>query len=333
MHTMMTCLLTARLNGEIPEAWPACIELAHRETLQPKTGLRDRYNTLVDVSVNMTPPQLQHALGLCNAQNDLPNIFDGNTFCQTINGLPELFVEALKDFYKFGFNLLTQTGVRDDQYQIIYDHLENKICPFCGIEPFEAPIEPRHDLDHFLAVSLYPFAGTNLKNLVPMGDRCNSAHKRAVDILISNQGIRRRVFDPYGQSVASLSLINSQFYSDTGNTIEPIWDVDLGDTVESRTWDEVWNIKRRYAESHLTPEYPTWLNLFGRWCKRRELDLSVGDTAEIALQDYSEDLSLEGFANKAYLKKAFFQFIGGLLVNPMHGDRTRHFLIDVVEYA
>lgn len=333
MHAMTLCLLNAKINAVQPAAWPDCIEPVHRDTLRTRTGLRDRYNTLIGVSANLTQQQLQDALVLCHAQNDLPNILDGNTFCQTTSGLPDNFVDALKSFYKFGFSLLSSIGLRDTHYQAIYDHMKNKICPFCGVEPFEAPIEPRHDLDHFLAVSLYPFAGANLKNLVPMGDRCNSAHKHAADILFCNQGNRRRVFDPYGQNVALVSLSNSRFFSDDEDTIEPRWDIDLGGTAESETWDQVWNIKRRYAESHLTPEYSSWLAAFGRWCKRLGLDLSIGDTAQAALEDYSSDLSLEGFADKAYLKKAFFDFIRGLLLNPIQSDRIQSFLIDTVEFA
>ena len=83
------------------------------------------------------------------------------------------------------------------------------MCPFCGCEYFDAPGAPREDLDHYLPKSLYPFAAANLRNLVPMGMKCNERYKLAQDILRDAAGVRRRSFDPYAERQIKVILDNS----------------------------------------------------------------------------------------------------------------------------
>lgn len=94
------------------------------------------------------------------------------------------------------------------------------------LEPYH-PDVPRHDLDHYLAISRYPFSGTNLKNLTPMGDRCNSSYKLALDILYDPNGNRLPCYDPYGDVTASFSLEGSELFGGHGgvrfgNCVSPL---------------------------------------------------------------------------------------------------------------
>ena len=83
------------------------------------------------------------------------------------------------------------------------------MCPFCALEYFDAPGAPREDLDHYLAVSRYPFAAANLRNLTPMGMKCNERHKGDGDILRDEAGNRRQSFDPYVERELQVSVLNS----------------------------------------------------------------------------------------------------------------------------
>ena len=86
---------------------------------------------------------------------------------------------------------------------------------------------PRHALDHYMPVSLYPFAGADLRNLPPMCDACNSRFKGTADILYDNDGNRRRCFDPYAGPVYEVSLTDSALCdAETGCALrEPIWNI------------------------------------------------------------------------------------------------------------
>ncbi|MEQ1712453.1 MAG: replication protein RepA [Hyphomicrobium sp.] len=178
------------------------------------------------------------------SQNNFPHMFDGATDCPAKAELPAGVIDAVDDLMRFSFGLLSDLRIRDEQYAAIHAGMTSRVCPFCGCEYFEAPGAPRHHLDHYLAISRYPFAGTNLRNLVPMGDRCNSAYKRNQDILFDAQGQRRRCFDPYGQLVCSVSLAQSRpFEGQDGRT--PMWMIELGQTQGNRVWLELKSLAAR----------------------------------------------------------------------------------------
>lgn len=62
-----------------------------------------------------------------------------------------------------------------------------------------------------------------------MGGKCNRAYKQAQDIIFDETGQRRRCFDPYGESQATVSLMASRPLEDdeTGPFPMPVWQVDL----------------------------------------------------------------------------------------------------------
>ena len=76
-------------------------------------------------------------------------------------------------------------GVRDKgrQYRAIYEKLNTRCSHFAVLSISMRQEAPREALDHYLPRCRYPFAGANAKNLVPMGNRCNSAYKRTADVL------------------------------------------------------------------------------------------------------------------------------------------------------
>ena len=94
-------------------------------------------------------------------------------------------------------------------------------------------------MDHYLPHSLYPFAATNLRNLVPMGGKCNQRYKHSQDILRGANNVRRRVFDPYADQQVGISVSNSVAFGGEDG-ITPRWQVDfVPERDECTAWDEV----------------------------------------------------------------------------------------------
>ena len=95
-------------------------------------------------------------------QNELVALFDCSGECEVITDLPESIRQAAQNLFAFGYDLLTDLGIRDTQYKEIYNVITDTVCPFCGSEYFDAPESRREDLDHYLAKTLYPFAASEL---------------------------------------------------------------------------------------------------------------------------------------------------------------------------
>lgn len=294
--------------------------------------MRDRLQKIVDAAKALSAANLDAAIEACGSQNLLPEILDSSNACKSITGLPKRFTKAIREYFGFGFELLSPLGIRDEQYRVIHEAIASKVCPFCGYEFFSAPGSPRHHLDHYLPISLYPFAGANLKNLVPMGPRCNSSYKLADDILFEANGNRRTAFDPYGNLTGSVNLLGSQFYDEAGE-IRPNWVVNLGVHSAASTWDEVWNIRSRYRSDVFSVEYESWLSDFGNWCvyagRPTNSDAEILD----ALEAYTLYLGSQRFADRAFLKKAFFDLLISLATDAEVGERTKELLKSVVEFS
>jgi hypothetical protein len=122
---------------------------------------------------------------------------------------------------------------------------------------------------HYLPKSLYPFAAANLRNLVPMGMKCNKRYKLAQDILRDTAGVRQRSFDPYAERHLKVVLDNSvPFGGADGQT--PDWQIDFDpDAVECTTWDNVFHVRERIKRDVLDSSFWQWLRDFSAWFKKR----------------------------------------------------------------
>jgi hypothetical protein len=202
------------------------------------------------------------------------------------------------------------------------------ICPFCGYEYFDAPGAPRHDLDHFLPISRYPFAGANLRNLVPAGDRCNRVYKGSANILVAEDGHRRRCFDPYGAKFAAVSLEGSDIFARRGGSL-PAWNIDIGDSAEAATWNAVWKVKERYRRDVLDADYHSWLTHFAEWCRRSQRPTATATEIRTALRDYVQTVIQEGFSDRGFLKRALFEMLSDVSNKEPDGNRLISLLIDL----
>jgi hypothetical protein len=326
---MLSGAISALRSGGEAATWPECIPCPHRENLQTRTSLEKAYIEFCAAAQSLLSDEKELILSVIWSQNNIPYIFKSEDECPTCDALPISIIEPAKKLFQTAFKLLTDLGLRDDQYRIIYESIPDRVCPFCGCEFFDAPGAPRHDLDHFLLESRYPFAGANLRNLVPAGGRCNTSYKLRADILVGIDGIRRRCFDPYGSMCASVSLLGSKPFARSHGRL-PEWNVDLGSSPEASTWDAVWHIKERYGRDVLDAEYSNWLSLFAQWCKRRNLRLMTSSDISDTLDEYVKTVIQEGFADRAFLKKAMFEMIRDYVQSGEEADRLTFFLIDLV---
>jgi hypothetical protein len=207
--TMLESIHNSVEAGTSPPSWPDIIPATHRAQLRTRVGLRDRlvrYNAALS---RLSADNRRKVLTCLSQQNLIETLVSCNANCDLLSDLPTLVREPIVDLFEFAFSLLTALGIRDRQYHIIYTDAAYHVCPFCGCEYFDAPGAAREDLDHYLVRNLYPFAAANLKNLVPMGTKCNARYKQAQDILRDNQGVRRKSFNPYADRKLDVILDRS----------------------------------------------------------------------------------------------------------------------------
>jgi hypothetical protein len=323
-------------SGRQVAAWPDCIPEQRRAALSAKTGLRDRCATFFAAYDGLAIEGRTATKGAVSLQNAIPELYDGHTACVRLSDLPEAIHEPAKELFRFAFKLLTAVGLRDEHYKKVYENLKYRVCPFCGVERLDAPSTPREDLDHYLPISIYPFAGSNLRNLSPMGGRCNSSFKHTADVIFDTAGARRRCSDPYSGPSFRISLRGSEPFE--GQVVKlikcPRWVIEIeGDDADAdaaATWDNVFSIRERYITSHLNPEFRDWVSHFAKWCVRSGTPLTDTAEAVAALSDYVEITIQEGLADSAFLKRAVFSMLRDRCASGNLSMRLTEWLIDLV---
>ena len=290
--------------------WPDLLPQQFRESLQDRTGLRDRLNSYVVVVRDLSRKERERILGALLDQNEIDKLVSCSSDCESIDDFPESVRVLARDLFSFAFDLLTSVGIRDLHYRCIYDNVRFHLCPFCGCEYFDAPGAPREALDHYLPISKYPFASVNLRNLVPMGNKCNSRYKLSRDILISDDGVRRRSYFPYGKVPAiSLCLDRSVPFVGTDGEL-PRWDIQFdNESEEVNTWLEVFSIRDRYARDVLDEGFKAWLGEFSAWCRVTSITDTDDDTVRDSISRYALYLSYYGLNDRGFLKCAVFRMV------------------------
>ena len=264
-------------SGKVPKRWPNCLPNPCRDTLRAKTGLKTRLFKYIEAFKHLTQSDRDRVQEAVVCQNKIEALLSNTESCATTNELPSSIQAPLRELYAFCFTLLTELGIRDEQYRIIWESSTQHICPFCGIETFDSPTAPREDLDHFLAQSIYPCAAINLKNLVPMGKKCNQQYKGILDVLRSPDGNRRRVFNPYHHGTISISLKDSIPFAGARGQI-PRWCVDLQPASEEcETWDVIFSVRERYVRDILDPFFIEWLRAMASWWSREVPSIVLSD--------------------------------------------------------
>ena len=297
-------------TGERLPNWPNILPNAFRARLQTKTGLRDRLRVYADSLEALDRGERARVLRALLEQNEIALLVSCAADCDRLDELAEPIRAPALELFGFAFRLLTSLGIRDAHYALIYENSQYRVCPFCGCEYFDAPGAPREALDHYLSYGRYPFAAANLRNLLPMGNKCNSRYKLAQDILRTDQDVRRRSFYPYGEiPEISMSLDDSVPFAGRDGEL-PRWEIRFdNDLEEIDTWLTVFSIRERYTRDVLDEGFKTWLREFSSWCRSVPLPDTENETLLEAVSRYENYLSALGFNDRAFLKSAVFRML------------------------
>jgi len=329
-------------SGGLPIDWPNCVPPSQRERLKSHFGFRGKLTTLWQAYRALTADQKTVLKDAIEEQTNLPAVLGNDEPCTAISGLPSDMRHAVDDIFRYMFDLLAsckENGkfIRDIHYSFIYNALSEKLCPYCGLNYFRAPGAPRHALDHFMPISLYPFVGADLRNLPPMCDECNTHFKRVSDVLFDSQGRRRRCSDPYAGPTYHIRLASSVLFA--GNVKSgyrlPRWQIDFvgAPPEQAETWDEVYKIRERYTRDILDENFLSWVQHFAAFFINRN---GRGRTAfEVAgeLPRYIDDIIQYRIADRAFLKLEAFRLIHAGCESPNQGHDVRQWLWNFVEYS
>lgn len=101
----------------------------------------------------------------------------------------------------------------ENKYGTFYDYYtsvvkRDKTCRFCGRDKtiLDENDSKRNAFDHYLPKGIYPFVSINFHNLVPICDECNSKFKLENDILLREDGTRRKVFYPFSKEQYEIKI-------------------------------------------------------------------------------------------------------------------------------
>lgn len=278
-------------------------------------GIRDRFFEYKKELFKLRAEKRSVVLETLESQNRIADLVRGDGQIKLVSIEPVALHDKAKKLFTFCYERLSDSGVRRRQYNIIFKNLENKICPFCGIDRMMDPEDTAQDQDHYLAKSIYPFAAVNLRNLVPMCRHCNRDHKKDINVILDGQNKRRKAFDPYDCDPPKISLSNSMPISNS-SPINFNWDVKfLTSAEEAENWDRVFSIRKRYSRDILNNYFSQWLREFVFKCdidRQRELIGSEPTDAEIRNQlanyhDYKA--RFPNIGNAGFLEPLVFELL------------------------
>lgn len=196
-----------------------------------------------------------------------------------------------------------------NHYQQIYDALDYKICPFCGVHPMHQTF--REDYDHLAPKSLYPLLSINPRNLAPMCHDCNAKNKGANDVLCDAEGNRKTFIYPYSNHIAvSLDFEGSVIPQTDLDNECGVWQVKFNpDNEDTANWNQIFNIKTRYLNDFLIPNYDQWLTDFVKDCIEVGIDLNDTNTVRGQLSVFARKFNRKWYEQANIIKGPLFYFL------------------------
>ena len=330
------------MNNEQPRDWPEIIPVQFRNQLKNRSGINTRIQKVWDSFKELEKDEQIRLFVSLHQQTALPTNLSDDSECIKITYFPDAVKDSIKDLFNFLFEkqLISikenNTCLRDFHYKEIYNNADERLCPFCGLSYLRAPTAPRHALDHYMPISLYPFVGADLRNLSPMCDECNSSFKKQIDILYDEENNRTPCVDPYAGPTFKISLINSEaFEGEIEKGIRlPKWKIDiLGGTDKlSDNWNRIFQIKKRYERDILNSEFRSWLEHFVKWFIHQPTKyVTPNDNIHYQLEQYIETVIQEGLADRAFLKAQVFMLILNEINQPEKKEDMLAFLNLIIE--
>lgn len=215
------------------------------------------------------------------------------------------FSKEIKSFFK---NLYEQVFKQTDFHlNSHYDKFftsNDKLCPFCGLNPLEKDSSNhRDDYDHYLPKEKYPFNAINLKNLYPMCGDCNKKWKKTNNPI--HDGVsQKQAFFYYNNAVDPIVDISVNFI----NT--DIQNLDLNITFSSATqqneidsWDRIFSTSRRYKDILLHEQIgKKWLRF-----EKAQYDRSIQQNSYYSVQSTIYLAKSDRLGDKNFIKAPFLE--------------------------
>lgn len=279
-------------------------------------GVRDRvlkYAKYLKKPI-ITQEQRLDILQAINNQNNIAGLLNNTSDITLINEAFPKVHEAAKELFLFCYGKLGDAGIRDAQYQMIYDSLLAKDCPFCGFGDMMNIAEASQDQDHYLAKSIYAFSAANIRNLVPMCMKCNRLHKKADDVIKNEANLRVTAFDPYACNATDISIEQSQI-AEGVSSINPDWIISfVPPTPEAENWDRIFKIRERLKRDIFDECFERWFDGFLKKCLRERskglyADVISEDQIKGVLEDHRDSLLDDVGAGKDKFKPHLFNML------------------------
>lgn len=241
---------------------PKLFPLWFRPVYNRCPGVKDRFEILFKAFKKLSGAKQRNIIDIYRTSRNVQNICsDDTSLYPLLTTLDKNIQGPLKSLFEFLFNETIGTDIFQKQSKMHidahYKKFQNKnnvhVCPFCGLETYTLPEFRRAEYDHYLPISIYPWLGVNLNNLVPMGDHCNGK-KNAANILYSDAAatVRRQVWYPYEWINHSMSIVCKK--KPNINDIKGEWEITFKANTSSNqskidTWTQVFEISKRFNNS------------------------------------------------------------------------------------
>lgn len=324
-------------NGEEPLGFQASVPEPYKTEFARGQKFAALYGAFVEACLPLQAAQRDQIMSALAGQNQFPELFAVDAPSYGIAATFPAVHGATRTLFEYAFGKLSDLKtpgndetLRGRYHRLVYAHFGSGCCPFCGLEFIEAPdpdlVDP--DLDHYLAVSKYPFAGANFRNLTAMGTACNRSYKGAQDILFDQLDQKVDCFDPYGNEHVTLSLGGTVLLPGAG--AGPAWALNFNPDVKSRNWRRIFKLEPRIRANVLEKQYQTWIKHFVVYAKKNQIDIAEKNGAIQAIGKYKTTCGIETLPTVAHLKLGFFALVEEALNDPVDGDRMHNFLVKAV---
>jgi hypothetical protein len=250
-------------------------------------------------------------INIYHKMNDIGLIRDTKIKRYTNNDIDTRIKKEVKELFDFLYSDVLDTYDIKDHYSKHYeDPLHSNWCTFCGMETLPHYTHLKSDYDHLLAKSIYPFCAINMKNLVPMGTKCNRDHKKDEDI-IYYRGSRNKGFNPYKLKFnISITFEETKLPRPTRRDGE--WKLNFHpNEAETQVWAGVFNMEDRIIKDHLTnpgkSDYDTWIETFIKINKTKKIN-SV-PKLKIALKEFASSYDFDRYKQSRYVTSDLFYWM------------------------
>jgi hypothetical protein len=249
-------------------------------------------------------------LGFAN-MNKVSGLLSNKQTRYSLANLPPSIQKQAKALFIYLYeNTLSSYGIKA-HYESFCNEQHNIWCPFCGMETLEDYTFIKEDYDHLLAKSIYPFAAINMRNLAPMGKKCNRTHKKDKDLIWD--GINQiKAINPYGQKL-DITVDFTGTILPTGKRKKGKWNLTvLPNREEVNRWQEIFRINSRITKDYFTsgkrPDFETWITDF---TSHHDLDPNLTSLKKVrtALEKFGRNFENEMYKEGRYVKASIFKWI------------------------